>query len=108
MKDILSVTIILLAIPHSGCAQTIIDSVCTYCHHIVGNHVIVRGSDTLSVSDVTVISGGKLTLSSPRAVVIPGGFQVKQGGVLSVETNRDYRIRYTYDTAGNRTRRENE
>ena len=95
-------------ISHLGYAQTIVDSVATYSHHTIANHVTVRGRDTLNVRDVIVMPNGKLNLISPHAVVIQNNFQVKQGGVLSIETNRSYRIRYTYDAAGNRTRRDNE
>ena len=87
-------------------AQQANDSVDTYQNHTVSSTVNVQGQNTLTVADVTVTSIGELKLTAPEATVITSNLNVQLGGTLEINGSRQYFIRYTYDAAGNRIRRE--
>jgi len=90
----------------SSIAQTPVDSVDTYQHQTVSSRVSVQGRHVLTSSDITVTSTGDLKLSAPDGVVMTGPFTVQLGGVLQVNGGRQWLIRYTYDSSGNRICRE--
>lgn len=82
------------------------DSIDTYQNQTVNNQVEVQGRDVLTVNNVTVNSTGHLKLSSPNGIVIPAGLTVELGGILELNGGRQWLVRYTYDAAGNRIRRQ--
>lgn len=98
--------IFLLSAP--AMAQQSNDSVDTYQNHTVSTTVSVQGRDTLIVSDVTVTSTGHLKLTAPAATVVTNNLNVQLGGTLEINGGRQYLIKFTYDAAGNRIRREKE
>ena len=82
-------------------AQAVNDSVDVYQNHTVSSEVSVQGRTLLNVSNVTVLSTGKLKLSGPSGVLITSPFTVDLGGVLEVNGGRQYPIRISYDLSGN-------
>jgi|GEM_PF-3793727 len=56
----------------------------TFTNQTVSTSVYVEGCNTLTVQNVTVVSGGNLSLSAPSEVIINGTFDVLLGGVLNV------------------------
>ena len=84
------------------------DSTDTYQNQTVSTDVFVQGRNTLTMSNVTVTPTGNLTANSPGSIVVNSPFKVQQGGTLLLTVGHPYRIRYTYDAAGNRTKRKNE
>ena len=84
------------------------DSIDTYQNQTVSTEVFVQGHTTLNISNVTVTSSGELTANAPAGIVINSPFEVQLGGTLDLSVGHPYRIRYTYDAAGNRTNRKNE
>ena len=56
----------------------------TFTNQTVSTNVYVEGCNTLTVQNVTVASGGNLSLSAPSEVIINGTFDVLLGGVLNV------------------------
>lgn len=103
---LLPVLILLSAI--SAKAQQANDSVDTYQNHTVSTIVSIQGRDTLTVSDVIVTSTGHLKLTAPAATVVTNNLNVQLGGTLEINGGRQYFIKFTYDAAGNRIRREKE
>ena len=89
-------------------AQQANDSVDTYQNHTVSTTVSVQGRNTLTVSDVTVTSTGHLKITAPAAPIVTGNLTVQLGGTLEINGSRQYFIKFTYDAAGNRLRREKE
>lgn len=72
--------------------------------HTVSTKMNVTGRDTLKVHDVIVCDKGNLILSSPYGINIDGEFEVKLGGILTV----DRAVRgwnYEYDSNGNRVKK---
>ena len=98
--------IFLLSAP--AMAQQANDSVDTYQNHTVSTTVSVQGRDTLIVSDVTVTPTGHLKLTAPAATIVTSNLNVQLGGTLEINGGRQYLIKFTYDAAGNRIRREKE
>lgn len=84
------------------------DSIDTYQNQTVSTEVFVQGRDTLTISNVTVTPTGELTANAPDGIVVNSPFQVQLGGTLVLTVGHPYRISYTYDAAGNRTKRKNE
>ena len=78
-----------------------IDSVDTYTNHTVTDSVYVQGRSTLTISDVSVTSGGHLVASSPDGIVVTGGLTVNLGGKLSLYERRLKCVFYNYDASGN-------
>ena len=89
-------------------AQQANDSVDTYQNHTVSTTVSVQGRNTLTVSDVTVTSTGHLKITAPAATIVTDNLTVQLGGTLEINGSRQYFIKFTYDAAGNRLRREKE
>ena len=77
------------------------DSVDTYANHTVTDSVYVQGRSTLTISDVSVTSGGHLVASSPDGIIVTGGLTVNFGGKLSLYERRLKCVFYTYDASGN-------
>ena len=99
----------LLAVGTSAVRATELgDSIDTYQNQTVSAEVYVQGRTTLTMNSVTVTPAGKLTANAPASIVINCPFEVQAGGMLDLSVGHPYRIRYTYDAAGNRTRRKNE
>lgn len=84
------------------------DSTDVYQNQTVSTEVFVQGHTTLNITDVTVTTSGKLAANAPDGIVIGHPFEVQRGGTLNLSVGHPYRIRYTYDAAGNRTRKKNE
>lgn len=82
------------------------DSIDVFQNQTVTNHVGVQGRTVLFSTNVTVTSTGDLKMSSPDGIDITGPFTVDLGGVLELNGGLQYGIRYTYNTTGNRTRRQ--
>ena len=77
------------------------DSVDTYTNHTVTDSVYVQGRSTLTISDVSVLSGGHLVASSPNGIVVTNGLLVQLGGKLSLYERRLKCVYYSYDASGN-------
>lgn len=84
------------------------DSIDTYQNQTVSTEVFVQGRNTLIMSGVTVAPTGDLTANAPDGIVINCPFEVQLGGMLLLTVGHPYRISYTYDAVGNRTRKKNE
>ena len=82
------------------------DSVDVYQNQTVNGVVVVQGRNLLSVQNVTVTNTGRLKLSAPGGISVTGPLTVVLGGELEMNGGMQYAIRYTYDTSGNRIRRE--
>ncbi len=105
-RHILSALLPLFAAP--VCATEMGDSTDTFQNQTVSTEVFVQGHTTLTIGSVTVTQTGGLTANAPDNIVINAPFEVQNGGTLELTVGHPYRIRYTYDAAGNRTRRKNE
>lgn len=81
------------------------DSVDIYSNHTVTDSVYVQGRSTLTISDVSVSSGGHLVASSPDGIIVTDDLLVGLGGKLSLYESRIKCIILTYDSSGNITRR---
>lgn len=81
------------------------DSVDTYTNHTITDSVYVQGRSTLTISDVSVSSGGHLVASSPDGIVVTSGMLVELGGKLSLYERRLKCVFFTYDASGNIIRR---
>ena len=81
------------------------DSVDTYSNHTVTDSVYVQGRSTLTISDVSVSSGGNLVASSPDGILVTDDLLVARGGKLSLYERRIKCIVFTYDSSGNVTSR---
>lgn len=100
---------VLLSVSASAAGATELgDSTDTYQNQTVSTEVFVQGRTTLNISNVTVTSTGDFTANAPNGIVINNPFEVQPGGTLELTVGHPYRIRYTYDAAGNRTKRKNE
>ena len=84
------------------------DSIDIYQNQTVSNTVVLQGRTILTLANITVSSTGSLTASSPDGIVISGTLNVQLGGELELNGGQQFRIRYTYDASGNRTRRKHE
>lgn len=98
----------LLLFFYSGLAHAIEtnDSVDAYQNQTVTNQVVVQGRTVLSTNNVTVTSTGDLKMYSPGGIIVTGPFIVELGGALELNGGMQYAIRYSYDTTGNRTKRQ--
>lgn len=92
-------------LPQTSQAAEVNDSVDTYNNHTVSTTVSVQGRTQLSSTEVTVTPTGYLKLSAPQGIRVNGPFEVQIGGKLELNGGRQWRIRYMYDAAGNRTKR---
>lgn len=81
------------------------DSVDTYTNHTVTDSVFVQGRTTLTISDVSVSSGGHLVASSPDGIVVTSGMVVVLGGKLNLYEKCWQSVFLTYDASGNIIRR---
>ena len=100
-------TVVLLC-SASSLATEIGDSIDAYQNQTISTEIFVQGHTTLTMSNVTVTPPGDLTANAPDGIVINCPFEVQLGGMLDLTVGHPYRIRYTYDVAGNRTKRKNE
>lgn len=104
----LTLSALVLLCPASLLATELGDSIDTYQNQTVSTEVFVQGRDTLTMSNVTVTPTGELKANAPDGIVINSPFTVQFGGTLDLSVGHPYRIRYTYDAAGNRTNKKNE
>lgn len=81
------------------------DSVDTYTNHTITDSVYVQGRSTLTISDVSVSSGGHLVASSPDGIVVTSALNVELGGKLSLYERYLKCVHFSYDASGNITRR---
>lgn len=81
------------------------DSVDTYTNQTVYDSVYVQGRSTLTISDVTVSSGGHLVASSPNGIVVTNGLHVELGGKLNLYEKCLKCVFFSYDSSGNIIRR---
>ena len=82
--------------------------VSTYSGQTVSTYEVVTGCSTLTVWNVTVTSGGELSLFAPDEITINGDFDVLLGGQLNMDLMppaANNTFEYTYDASGNRTDR---
>ena len=104
----LTLSALVLLCSASSRATELGDSTDTYQNQTVSTDVFVQGRTTLNISSITVTSTGDFTANAPNGIVIINPFEVQTGGTLELTVGHPYRIRYTYDAAGNRTNRKNE
>lgn len=82
------------------------DSIDLYQNHIVNEEVEIQGRNQLTIQNVTVTNTGYLKAHTPSSITITGTCIVELGGILELNGSQQYAIKYTYDSTGNRIRRE--
>ena len=102
----LTLTSFALLLALNTIASEVNDSIDTYQNQTVNNQVEVQGRDVLTGKNITVNPTGSLKLSAPNGIVISESLNVELGGMLELNGGRQWLVRYTYDAAGNRIRRQ--
>ncbi|MBR1933410.1 MAG: hypothetical protein IJ841_06970 [Prevotella sp.] len=87
-------------------AQEVAVDTTAYRNKTVDSTVVVYSPDSLISGDVNVTPTGYLILVAPRGITLDSGFNIQLGGKLNLYGNASFAITYTYDSAGNRIRRE--
>ncbi|MDO4702563.1 hypothetical protein [Tannerella sp.] len=86
----------------------------SFTNQTISSYQTVYGCNSLTVTNVKVLSGGNLSLMAPGEIIINGVFDVMKGGVLNVGTTVNpppppppapSTFQYLYDASGNRVAR---
>lgn len=98
-RNTLSVLLLILGTGAAHATENA-DSV-VYQDHSVGGIVYIQEPSKLILKDVIVNPSGSLNARSQDYIELKGEFEVLEGGQLELDCGQMYRIRYTYDAAGN-------
>ena len=106
IKKRLTISALLALCAYTMQASESSDSIDVYENHVVNDLTVIQGHTLLTIRNVTVSGTGYLKASSPEGISVTAPVIVEQGGVLELNGGMQYGIRYTYDSTGNRIRRE--